>query len=236
MPADGQDWSAYLDSLFRPSGVLSRLDSAIALAQEARGPAPAPFGVTIMIPYAKRGSDRAAAVQAYAGDVERRFAMAQLGNLRLDGFYWFCEDAPPRDVELITHTAAAVHARGLRFLWIPYYKAANWGRWRELGFDAAWLQPNYFFDPTIPSSRLDSAARQAEGREMGLEVEFDGRLWSDPRFADRLDPYLTTLDRHPGIKARGIAVYEGGGALLHLASSRAPRDRALYDTLDEMLR
>ncbi len=252
VPANGQDWSAYLDSLFRAGGVLNRLDSAVALARETLGAPPAPFGIAIMIPYPKPSSGRlefagrvyrlrnmsgrAAAVQAYARDVERRFGIAQFANLRLDGLYWFREDAPPGDAELIRRTAVAVHAAGLRLLWIPYYLAENWDHWRELGFDAAWLQPNYFFDPAIPVSRIDSAAAYAERSGMGLEVEFDGRVSSNPVFADRLDPYLGALGRYPGLRARGVAVYEGGGGLVHLAWSRVARDRALYDTLDEALR
>jgi hypothetical protein len=71
---------------------------------------------------------------------------------------------------------------------------------------------------------------------MGLEVEFDGRLWANPAFADRLDPYLATLRQHPELGARGVALYEGGGALAHLASSSAAHERALYRELGEALR
>jgi Domain of unknown function (DUF4855) len=70
---------------------------------------------------------------------------------------------------------------------------------------------------------------------MGLEVEFDGRMFSDSRFADRLAPYLATLERAPDLRARSIAIYEGAGALVRLSRSNDLRYRALYRRLVAVL-
>jgi hypothetical protein len=121
---------------------------------------------------------------------------------------------PTSDAAVVRRVAQAVHARGLRFLWIPYYDAEGWERWHALGFDEAWVQPNYFFNRDVPASRLDSAAARAVRRGMGLEIEFDGRLLATPGFGDRLGPYLEVLRRYPQLAARSLAVYDGGGALL----------------------
>jgi len=252
VPANGADWTEYLDSLFVPGAALSRLDSAVALGGAVLGALPEPFRVSIMIPYPDPGigsldfggqvydfgnaAGRGDAAAAYIHEVVRRFQAAGFAQLRLDGFYWLLESAPALDVGVITRVAGDVHAAGLRFLWIPYYAAEGWTRWRDFGFDAAWLQPNYFFDPGLPASRLDSAAARAEQNGMGLEVEFDGRLWADSMYCDRLQPYLTTLANQPPLRAREIAVYEGSGALIGLSFGRQLKDRALYQALGDVLR
>jgi hypothetical protein len=252
VPANGADWTEYLDSLFVPGAALSRLDSAVALGGAALGALPEPFRVSIMIPYPDPGigsldfggqvydfgnaAGRGDAAAAYIHEVVRRFQAAGFAQLRLDGFYWLLENAPALDVDVITRVAGDVHAAGLRFLWIPYYAAEGWTRWREFGFDAAWLQSNYFFDPGLPASRVDSAAARAEKNGMGMEVEFDARLSVDSMFCDRLQPYLTTLQQQPQLRAREIAVYEGSGALIGLSFGKQPDGRALYRALGDVLR
>jgi hypothetical protein len=252
VPANGADWAEYADSLFAPGGVLSRLDSAVALASAMLGPPPDPIRVSIMIPYPElnagmlrfegkqynlRTADgRVGAASAYVADVERGFRGAGHARLRLDGFYWLFETMPSSDAGVVRRIAREVHARGLRLLWIPYYDAQGWERWDELGFDEAWLQPNYFFNRDVPPSRLDSAAARAVRRGMGLEIEFDGRLLATPGFGDRLDPYLEVLRRYPQLARRSIAVYDGGGALLALSRSPLPAHRLRYEQLGQALR
>ena len=251
-PADGGDWATYLDSLCAPGAALTRLDSAVAMVGAVAGPLPEPFPVSIMIPYPDRkigalrfgsgtfdltsDSGRAAAATAYVVQTRKQFAAARLRHLRLDGFYWLDEAIPPDDTTLVTTVARTVHAAGLRLLWIPFYNAPGMQRWRNVGIDAAWLQPNYFYHRELPAIRLDSAAERATLLGMGLEVEFDGRLYADPRFSDRLGPYLTTLALHPELRALPVVVYEGGGALIHLSRSRLPADREWYRLLSEALR
>src|SRR5262245_866576 len=251
-PADGGDWATYLDSLLAPDAALARLDSAVAVVDATAGQLPGPFPVSIMIPYPDRkiGSlrfgqetfdltsdrGRAAAAAAYVDQARKEFAGARLRHLRLDGFYWLDEAIPPTDTALVAAVAGAVHSAGLRLLWIPFYNAPGIQSWRSLGIDAAWLQPNYFYHRELPATRLDSAAEKAVQLGMGLEVEFDGRMYADPRFSDRLGPYLTTLLLHPELRALPVVVYEGGGALIHLSRSRLPADREWYRQLSEVLR
>jgi len=250
-PANGADWSEYLDSLFVPGAVLSRLDSAISVLSGPLGSPPEPFRVSVMIPYPDPGIDtltfggrrydftsiegRSEAATAFIDDVVNRFRAAGLPQLQLDGFYWLLEEAPSADSAVIARVATVVHSDGLRLLWIPYYAAENWDHWQQLGFDAAWLQPNYFFDPTIPDSRLDSAAIMAMGHGMGMEVEFDSRLVLDQTFSNRLTPYLTTLAAHPVLTAREMAVYEGVGGLIRLERFHQPAFEALYQQLVDVL-
>jgi len=252
VPADGGDWTEYLDSLFVPGGALSRLDSAVTLQSVPLGPRTAPFRVSIMIPYPDPAAGgvtfagttydfggtagRTAAAAAYVGDVIRRFRSAGFRQLQLDGFYWLFEEAPVSDFDVIRQVAANVHTSGLRLLWIPFYAALNWDRWQDLGFDAAWLQPNYFFDPGLPTTRLDSAATRAENNGMGMEIEFDGRMFVDSQYTGRLAPYLSTLTVQAALRAREIAVYDGPGAILRLTWPRQPSEAVLYRRLAAVLR
>ena len=249
-PANGVDWAAYLDSLFLPGAALQRLDSAVALASGQLGPRA--FPVALMIPYPEPKEDtlrfagvrydlrtvpgRVGAAGAYVAEAERRFQAAGLRHVNLDGFYWLLEKVPSADVAVVGRVAQAVHARGLRFLWIPFYDAKNWDRWRELGFDEAWLQPNYFFHLHMSAKRLEAAATRAERAGMGLELELDGRLLSDARFAGRLDPYLDALEKHPRLRERAMAIYDGEGTLPLLSRSQRPVDRQVYRRLGEVLR
>jgi hypothetical protein len=245
--ADGTDWSVYLDSLFSPGGALTRLDSAVESVERTAGVLTEKFPFSVMIPYPDPKSDslrfagknydlrsdggRIAAAVAYIAAARERFAKAMLPRLRLDGFYWLLETMPPTDTAVVAGAARAVHAASLRLLWIPYYTSQGQERWRELGFDEAWLQPNYFFNRDVPATRLDSAANRATRMGMGLEIEFDGRLLSDPRFGDRLEPYLAELGLHPELKNHSLVIYEGGGALLMLARSTDPIARMRYQAL-----
>ncbi|HXQ27856.1 MAG TPA: DUF4855 domain-containing protein [Gemmatimonadales bacterium] len=242
-PADGSDWSAYLDSLFSKGGILQRLDSGVAIASATIGPPPTPYQVSVMIPYPDsrdsgfafegavyqlwNAADRRDVTLAYVAEVKRRFETERLAHLSLNGFYWSHELMPDSDSALVTAVGNAVHQENLRLLWIPYYDAEGWDRW-WVWFDEAWLQPNYFFDLTVPATRLDSAAAHAVGAEMGLEIEFDGRVFDDPQFGDRLGPYLSTLASNPELRDRSIAIYDGQGALVSLSRSTAAPLEALY--------
>jgi hypothetical protein len=250
-PADGSDWVDYLDSLFAPAGVLARLDSAVGLMSMDLQPLGRPYEVAIMIPYPdpKQGTlkfqaqlfrvdgveGRAAATQAYVKEVVSRFRAHRYPRLSLQGFYWLNESIHGADEALVPEVAKAVHRLGLKLLWIPFYTAWGVDAWRRWGFDEAWLQPNFFFHLEIPQLRLDSAATRAKALGMGVEVEFNGRVYSSPAYYDRLGPYVSMLEGDSILRARAVTVYDGGGALLYLARSRNARDRSLYDRLVEAL-
>ena len=243
-PATGADWTQYLDSIFAAGGPLSRLDSAAARL--------GPIRVAIMVPYPHprvdtlrfvgreysmaRDADRAASVETYLREVDRRLHGLTLPNLSVSAFYWLNEGVLDSDTAVVSRVAKAVHEMGMRFLWIPSWGARNATNWSSLGFDQAWQQPNYFFHSEITPARIDSALDRARSAEMGLEIEFDRRLFSDPKFADRLQPYLTALEKAPDLRRKPIALYEGAGALIQLSRSAEAAHRALYDRLVAVLR
>jgi hypothetical protein len=240
-PANATDWSLHIDSVLTPFGPLSRLDSAAAQVVRELG---GKVSVAIMVPYphpmAERGvlpdSDRVARVKGYLNEVTRRVQELSLKHVTVSAFYWLNEAVEDSDTAMVSRIADAVHDKGMRFLWIPYWEAHTATRWRALGFDEAWQQPNYFFHPEIATSRIDSAVQRARVAGMGLELEFDGRLFSDPRFADRLEPYLRAFEGNPDMRGKSITIYDGKGALIQLSQSRDAAHRALYRRLVAVLR
>ncbi|PYO40223.1 MAG: hypothetical protein DMD33_18465 [Gemmatimonadetes bacterium] len=250
--AKGQDWNAYLDSLFAPHGRLQSLDSAVAMIAAKAGQPRGGFRVVLMIPYSRPGADtvwvgrtsfvltdpegRRRAVEAYIDEVAQRFAAARFQHLTFVGYYWLNEEIRSVDSVLVKQTADAVHRRRFQFFWIPYYTAPGGPSWRAYGFDHAWLQPNYFFHPEVPVVRLDTAVSRARAWNLGIELEFNPKMFDQWQFADRLEPYLTVLEGAPDLRARSVAIYEGVGALIRLARSRDPWHRALYSRLVAVLR
>lgn len=249
--ATGVDWEAYIDSLLGPGGAISRLDSAVALATGRIGTPRSEFEVTIMVPYPDptldsiryRGrvyhpssaDDRLALVDAYVHDVQVRFSTRRFRHVTLYGIYWLYETVDGADRQFLPRVAAAVHATGLQFFWIPYYRSAGHESWRTFGFDEAWYQPNYFFHPGLSPLRIDSAMVVADTLGMGIEIELDGRIFTNTAFANNLLPYIVTLWMHPALRARPIAVYDGAGGLFEMATSRDPRIRDQYDRLVSVL-
>lgn len=246
-PATGADWAEYLDSIAGPHGALQRLDSAVTIVEGAAGKLGAKLPATLMIPYPEPNEDsvaflghwystrsaegRAAAVGAYVRAATAQFERMRFAHVRLDGFYWLAENVGTRDTAAVIGAAKEVHRAHMRMLWIPYYFALGQDRWRHLGFDEGWLQPNYFFKVDVPPGRLDSAAIHAQHEDLGVEIEFNSKMFSDPRFAGRLDPYLDMLRAYPALRRRTIAIYDGQGALIRLSRSTAPEDRAQYARL-----
>ena len=252
--ATGADWAAYEDSLFAPGGLIARLDSAVSTL-DATIPLNGTFAVVALVPYpdtllrdfAFRGhgydmttvSGRAAADSAYIVDFTGRFQSVGYPRLRLAGFYWLYEGVVLPDTSLVPLVASVVHDEHLRFLWIPCYLCRNGQRWRSFGFDEAWLQPNYFFDTTVTLGRIDTTVARAKGADLGVELEFDNRLFTIPAYAHRFDAYLDMLQRWPAFRARSLAVYDGAGALYTLdtlAEAHPGWARDLYERFVQALR
>jgi hypothetical protein len=250
--ATGSDWSTYLDTLFAAEGPLARLDSAVALVSRAVGKPARPFAVSLVALYPEPRSGQleflgrsyntvttdgsAGAVAAYLQFAAARFRRAKLSQLQLDSFYWLHESIWGNEARVVAAVSSTVHGMGKRFLWVPFYVASGVEAWKTFGFDEAWLQPNYFFHPNLSVGRMDSAVTRATGLGMGLEIEFDGRLFTQaPDFGDRLKPYLDALERSPELRVRGVVVYEGSGALPRLSRARDRSHRELYCRLVTVL-
>ena len=181
-------------------------------------------------------ADRLAACAWYLDTALRMWTNLAPKELDLAGFYWVAEQAASTS-EVFPDLAQMVHARGKEFFWIPsYHVNTPLGDWKSFGFDAAYLQPNYFFHPELSATRLQHACDYARGHDMGLEIEFDPRMMTQSSiYEPRFHSYLDAFTQYGVQDNAAMAWYEGGGALYRLAVSDSSKMRADYDEVGEFV-
>jgi hypothetical protein len=249
-PANKSEWLEYLVSMFAAGEALSALDAQVGSLGNRIGAPLRPRQVVLSPPEPISGfkdwgqldgrrldfskaEDRLVAYQWFTAQMYDRYAKAKFKNLRLAGFYWLPESVGDDGSSFTQFLAGFSHSRGLKSFYIPFFGAQGAANYREHGLDIAWLQPNYFFTPTIPEQRLHETTRIAREHQIGLEMEWDGRV-IDPStsatFAPRMWRYMRAFEAD-GVWANAtVAHYEGGGGLLQLSRSKRPEARKLMDT------
>ncbi len=166
-------------------------------------------------------ADRKAAVQWYIDEVEKQFKEKDYKNIELAGFYWIHEEigfGTIYEEALLKHTSKIIHDKDYRFFWIPFFQANGSTIWKELGFDAVMMQPNYYFQsyfgPNVDKggevdlSRLNSTIQTAKRFGMGVEVEgdyhmlwdgwgtdYDGQLYHSDYAMRKYYAYLNEIHR-----------------------------------------
>lgn len=247
------DWDDELETWFAPGRDLHALDEALERAKEKHGPV-AKRQVMLTIPYPNAkvkdfgdvdgdgiGEDlassegRAKVAKWYIETTARRFAEAGFRNLEFWGLYWMNEGASDADVAIVRQFSDAVHAASKRMLWIPWYLAPGWQRWREMGVDVAIMQPNYAFltihRGSIQRNRLIANARFARREGMGVEIEMP-MSWRLPGGPLLFRHYLRdgAADRE-GYQQAATAYYLNGTTVEELGVSTDPKAQALYTDL-----
>ena len=249
-----EDWAWLVDRHFESGKGIAALDDCIAAAVRELGEPPFRHKVVIGIPEPPRGQkdwgelegrkldfsneeDRIAACKWYADLLEERFRSSGFRHLELAGFYWLPEILR-QSREVTRALGDYVRSKGLRFYWIPYYTAQGYSEWRDRGFDAAYLQPTYFWNRKIGDERVDRACELARTYGMGLEMEFDMRasVKSEECRRDRGMGYMSSFRRNGVYRSSAIAYYEGGGGVYYFTKTTAPEDRAFIDTLAYFIR
>jgi len=248
-PADKTLWTRLLDKNFEPGHGVPALEAWCA-ATEARLGAPLrPRQVILTLPepvenYTNWGeldgrkldfsvpADRVAACEWHIDQAMKRWQALAPRHLVLAGFYFVPESASPGNQQMLPMVAQKIHSLGLHFFWIPFWHAKIANDWRSLGFDIASQQPNYFFHPTLPEAHLEKACDFARTNGMGLEMEFDDRLITQPDvYAPRFDGYLAAFARNGVKDSAAMSYYEGGGTMLHLWLAQSPAIHAYYDRI-----
>ncbi|OIV35632.1 hypothetical protein BIV57_20590 [Mangrovactinospora gilvigrisea] len=261
---DKAGWTDLIDRQFTPNVDVDALDHAVDTARSSLGGAPHRVKVVLPVPLptmdsptpwgeldgqtldlnpdrvggAKAAANRLKVVDWLIARSRARFAAGHYRNLDLAGFYWMYERIGPNssDSALVQQTAASVHSHRLKFYWIPYYQAPGFQYWRSYGFDAAMLQPNYFFDDTLPASRLTSATQLARWAGLGVEVEGDEPMLTSPAAQQKFAAYLDTF-HHEGAD-RALTGWYWGARDTTLGSARStdPAARHTYDAAYAYLR
>ena len=248
-PASQTNWQKLLDKNFEPGHGVPALEQCCAEMEARLGPPLRPRQVILTLPEPvenftnwgelngrkmdfSRLADRVAACDWHLTEALAKWRALAPKHLVLAGFYFVPESISPANRELLPVVAQKIRARGLEFFWIPYWHAKHAADWKNLGFDMAAQQPNYFFHTNLPESQLQSACDFARAHGMGLEMEFDDRLIRQPTvFEPHFDAYLAAFTANGVKDSAAVSYYEGGGTLLHLAQSDDPSIHAHYDRL-----
>lgn len=178
-----------------------------------------------------RSEDRITACKWFIDTAKARFKTQHYKNLSLAGFYWLSEDTNSGRT-ILPEINAFVRNMGLKTIWIPYYRAEGATKWREMGFDAAYYQPNYAFPRrTVYKQRLYDACRFARQHGMYMELEYDMYAVTatnpKPNCANRLYDYMSVF-KECGADTLPIAYYQDEGALHALRTSPDSADQRLY--------
>lgn len=243
------DWAWLAERHFAPGKGISALDTCIAEEATKLGTPPFRHKVVIAIPEPPLGqkdwgevdgrkldfannADRIAACKWYIDLLSDHFRRMNYKHIELSGFYWMSEKAL-QSKPVTQALGDYIRTLGKLFYWIPYYTAQGYSEWKESGFDAAYLQPTYFWNKRIGDDRVDRACCLARTYHMGLEMEFDlsATVKSPKQLRDRGLRYMSSFRKNGVYRSSSIAYYEGGAGIYHFSKATEPEDRQFIDTL-----
>lgn len=251
------EWQELVDKYFAADGPIVRLNSTISSSVVRLGAPKYKRRLIISMPAAFKDqkdwgaidgidmdfsltSDCAKACSWYVDYIIQKFKDANLYYLSLDGIYFVAEQLTDNR-HYLPEVADYVKSKNLKFYWIPYWGTDGMGEWKNMKFDKAFLQPNYFFASEKPDydSYFDQVIKYAMSKGMALEMEFDERaLRKEPDTnyrADRLRDYIRAFDSYGVTKSYPIAYYQSDCMVYSLMSSQYEEDRALYHELCNMI-
>ncbi len=252
-PTVKSDWDFYINNSFDSKYNLAALDSAVGVVKKALNNSNYKAKVEIGIPYPTYTStnfgdvdsdgvsenlstlsEREKVLHWYINRVLIRWSAANYSNLQLVGFYWFEEQAD-YDVEdsvadMIKYTRDFLNNKGLVLSWIPFYQAAGFAEWDSLGFNAAFLQPNYAFN-NFPEEELGDAADAMKKLGMGVEIEIHWSALSSSTYRDKYYAYLDYGVSKSYMTEAAHMYYQNGGPGTFYQSclSADPGIRNIYD-------
>lgn len=249
-PATRKDWEWLLGRVFAKDKGLDALNQCIDKYKNILGDPKFKHKIVLGVPSTITGQkdwgslngnvldfrfqeDQLTAIKWYIDNLVDNFKKANLDNLELVGFYWIVESAKA-DMEGLTNKVSDyIHENNKKFYWIPHWGAVRNTEWKELGFDMAYQQPNHFFDKNVLDNRMNDACRTARSYGMGLELEFDYRVFHErpDSYYSRLETYLKAFEDNAVYEKSSIAYYTGTRALLDMALSDVPENKAIMDRL-----
>ena len=164
----------------------------------------------------------------------------QYKNVELAGFYWLYETVDPgKDEELIKGVRDYLEKFKYNFCWAPFYKSTGHDKWDKLGFNTAYYQPNYFFNPDKSIQQLKDACQTAVNKNMDMEFEFDYRALTknDPNgfYAARMRDYMSVFKEYKIWDHKFLAYYQGLNNFLSFKNSSDSKDQALYHEFCEFV-
>ncbi|MBQ9310580.1 MAG: DUF4855 domain-containing protein [Bacteroidales bacterium] len=215
-----------------------------------------------------RIDDQIAAYEWYFDLCREKFNALHTSHLELAGFYVLSEELVARTDgwnyrykrwdRILPPVSEYLHARNEGLYWIPYRKADGVDLWKELGFDVAWLQPNYYWDYTGDMPIAEAFAMMKK-YGMGMELEFEysmveevmtsvngimgpdgaGRYVFSAKDVEslrgRLREYMQGFKDNGFYGKYPIALYSGSNAMWQLGTSKNSSDIAMYRELCQFI-
>lgn len=252
-PANMSDWIAYYDDLFYENCNVNALQAAVSEVKQklnrsdfkakvyfplyATTPTQTNFGDVdgdgVSEDFSKL-EDRIKAHKWWIDMLIKRFNEGGYTDLELAGFYWNDEtiySATDKDEEAsMKFIEEYVHSMNYKYFWIPYYLSTGFAEWKNYGFDAATMQPNYMFSDTAPESRCDDNARMTKYLGMGVEIEADGSVVKTMSGLAKYRKYLETGVKWGYMNSVKTYYQEAGPGVFYAAyKSTNPIYRSVYD-------
>ncbi len=246
-PTKAIDWTSYVDDTFAKGANVDALEKAFGTTKAALGNKDKKAGVffTLLYPGKKatnfgtlgarslnfsKMEDRKYAVKWMIDEQLARFEKAGYKHLELVGFYWLEEYiAAGDDAEILKYAADYLHSKGLKFIWIPWYKANGYQNWQSYGFDVACMQPNLMWGGYNDPVRVTTSVSLSEKYGLSMEMECDGRVYTDEYFARYLN-YLDGGLNSSMMDAVKMYYQDGKTAVYYKACySNDPQYRLVYD-------
>lgn len=251
-PTKAIDWTSYVEDTFAAGCNVNALDAAFGNAKTALGNKDKKAGVFLTILYPTRTAtnfgtlggkdlnfskkeDRKYAIKWIIDEQLRLYSEAGYENLELVGFYWLEEylmsySHTQEDRELFKFTSEYLHSLGLKFIWIPWYCANGYKNWKDLGIDAACMQPNLFWMKDPDLGRVEQSIAISSQYGLSMEMELDHRVFTSD---DHFERYLTYLEDGMNCGAmNSVKMYyqDGKTGVYYTASANSGiRHRLVYD-------
>jgi hypothetical protein len=233
-PIQKADYDWFLGHVFEKGRQVASLEEAVELLPSDLRKTKQ---VILAIPYPSKthsGETRSDMVSHFIGEAARRFEQGHFAWLHLNGFYWVEETVSGNDLSLVKEVANQVHARHLKFYWIPYFSAKGQEDWRACGFDCAMLQPNYAFRNVKPN-RFEEA--EAKRRNLGMTIEMEVARYTrnrpeSPAWKDSFLKYVSAGVKHQWAALDCVGYYYGND---FVKMSRQPQDYAYYELIHKFI-
>ena len=247
-PLKAIDWTSYVEDTFKSGVNVDALNSAFGKAKAKLNAPDKKAGVFFTILYPGKASganfgslggreldfnkleDRKYAVKWMIDEQLRLYTQAGYENLDLIGFYWLEEWLSKNDKELLNYTSEYLSSLGLKFLWIPYYRASEYKSWQDYGFDLACMQPNMYWDLAYDKERVLACAEETRELGMCVEIEIDNFALTNGVYYNKYLDYLAGC-METGAMNSVKMYYQGGKEGVYYGScySSGVRARSIYD-------
>ena len=224
--ATKNDWQTLIDMPFASGKMLDALDKTISYYRKKLGAPPFRHKVVMSVPTPiknqkdwgrignqrldfSKDADRIKAMKWFIDEFLKTYSKNHYENFDLEGFYWLEEDmANTRG--LAAQISSYLHQLGYKHYWMPYLKANGSTDWQKCGFDQCYTQPGgYCFNIDRDESRVVNACEKAKRRGMGLVMEFDAHVFTDPdNFVPRINRCIDIFDQQGVYENAAMSYYD----------------------------